>query len=113
VNAIERARPSRETIGIRSRTHGRFGTPEYRVWAAMKRRCCNPNVWNFHRYGGRGIRMCDEWRDSFAAFYAHIGQRPSAQHSVDRIDNNGNYEPGNVRWATRQQQRANQRKRQR
>lgn len=90
-------------------THGRTYTAEYYVWQAMKRRCANPNTHNFDNYGGRGIRVCDEWCASFSAFFKHVGQRPSAKHSIDRIDNNGNYEPGNVRWATSSEQRRNQR----
>jgi hypothetical protein len=76
----------------------------------MKERCYAPSYRGYHNYGGRGIRICDEWRNSFEAFYAHIGPRPSSEHSLDRIDNDGNYEPGNVRWATRNEQRGNRRK---
>jgi hypothetical protein len=73
-------------------------------------RCTNPKHPNWKNYGGRGISVCDEWRHSFKAFLAHIGPRPSSEHSLDRYPNNdGNYEPGNVRWATRSQQRRNTR----
>lgn len=91
-------------------THGQSETPEYRAWHQAKTRCYNNKTPNFKHYGGRGISMCREWRDSFEAFYAHIGRRPSSKHSLDRFPNlNGNYEPGNVRWATRYEQMRNQR----
>lgn len=73
----------------------------------MKRRCLNPNSTDWPRYGGRGITIAPEWRDDFAAFFKHIGPKPSPSHSIDRVDNNGNYEPGNVRWALPEVQRIN------
>ncbi len=73
----------------------------------MKRRCFNPKVREFRNYGGRGITVCGEWRESYAAFLDHVGRRPSPKHSLDRIDNEGDYEPGNVRWATALEQRHN------
>jgi len=79
--------------------HGLQKTSEWTAWSLMKGRCYNLNHKNYSRYGGRGITVCDEWRDSFLAFYNHIGPKPSPQHSLNRIDNNGNYEPGNVEWA--------------
>lgn len=85
-------------------THGMTNTPEYRAWKDLKKRCNNKNIPCFHRYGGRGISVCEEWASSFMAFYDHIGPRPGKNYSVDRIDNDGNYEPGNVRWATRKEQ---------
>jgi len=80
--------------------HGMRRTPEYKAWSEAKQRCHNPNNDKFEWYGARGISVCDEWRDDFMAFYAHIGPKPSGRHQIDRIDNDKNYEPGNVRWAT-------------
>lgn len=75
-------------------------TPEYRAWVDAKQRCSNTHWAKYHLWGGRGIRVCDAWWTDFAAFYAHVGPRPSPGHSLDRIDPNGHYEPGNVRCAT-------------
>lgn len=75
----------------------------------MKSRCLNRNDPDFKDYGGRGVSICGEWIESFAAFLAHIGNKPDPTLSLDRIDNNGNYEPGNVRWATQSVQNANRR----
>jgi hypothetical protein len=80
-----------------------WGSPEYRSWNSMVTRCHCPNHKNYKHYGGRGIEVCNEWR-SFATFYADMGPRPSPKHSLDRIDNEKGYEPGNCRWATREQQ---------
>lgn len=71
-------------------------------------RCTRAKNRAYNRYGGRGITVCQEWRDSFEAFLRDVGPRPSASHSIDRINNEGNYEPGNVRWATWSTQRHNQ-----
>ena len=90
--------------------HGLVYSSEYQAWGCAKTRCSNPKNKRYRLYGSLGIRMCDEWQKSFAAFYAHIGPKPSAEHSLDRYPNNsGNYEPGNVRWATRSQQMKNRR----
>jgi hypothetical protein len=80
-------------------------TPEYNAWRHAIQRCEDPTHRQFHRYGGRGIVMSPEWRHDFAAFFTYIGPRPTAAHSLDRFPNpDGNYEPGNVRWATKDQQ---------
>src|SRR5580698_8175617 len=85
-------------------------TPEYRVWINMKGRCCNPNYPGYERWGGRGITVCDEWLNDFERFLADVGRRTSPKHSLDRWpDKNGNYEIGNVRWASRIEQARNTR----
>lgn len=89
------------------KTHGFTGTRIHRIWKAMLQRCFNPNMFHFHRYGGRGITVCERWR-KFENFLADVGEPPSPEHSLDRYPNpNGNYEAGNVRWATPKQQRDN------
>lgn len=94
----------------RNTKHAMHGTAEYRCWRNIRQRCFNPKNGRYDDYGGRGITMCEEWRDSFASFYAHVGPRPDGC-TLDRINNDGNYEPGNVRWATAEQQRHNKRTR--
>lgn len=101
----------REVASLRFKTHGWKGKPEHYTWAAMISRCTNPSHPAFKNYGGRGISVCDEWRRDFSAFIEHIGPRPSNDHSLDRIDNERGYEPGNVRWATRGEQAKNRRER--
>jgi hypothetical protein len=86
------------------RTHGRSETVEYRAWRSMKARCDLPSQVGYPRYGGRGIQVCARWRHSFENFFADMGPRPSAEHSMDRIDNDGHYKPGNCRWALKYRQ---------
>lgn len=99
----------REASRRRWLTHGATGTPEYRTWQAMKHRCLNPNTRSYPDYGARGIRVAPVWAASFARFLADVGPRPTLAHRLDRIDNDGNYEPGNCQWATITQQNRNRR----
>ncbi|MFE2324633.1 hypothetical protein ACFXD5_12060 [Streptomyces sp. NPDC059385] len=94
-----------------TRTHGMSHTPEYAAWERMIFRCTNPNDKRWADYGGRGISVYPTFRADFTAFYAEVGPRPTPDHSLDRIDNDRGYEPGNLRWATRSQQSLNQRRR--
>jgi len=102
-----------EQLSKRRVTHGqargRKQSPEYSTWHAMKRRCYGENTKSYKNYGGRGIKVCDRWLNSFENFYEDMGSKPSHELTLDRIDNNGNYELGNCRWGTEEQQRRNKR----
>ena len=99
----------RELCSKKHTKHGLCTSPEYKAWQSMKNRCYCPNQTAYPNYGGRGISVCDVWRSNFNQFYKDMGLRPSAEHSLDRINVNGNYEPINCRWATHEEQVNNRR----
>lgn len=101
-SAISKSKPKRER-------HGKRYTPEYSSWLCIKSRTGYPSNKNYVNYGARGIKICDEWKYSFTAFFNHIGPKPTPEHTIDRIDPDGNYEPGNVRWRTMAEQAQNKR----
>ena len=101
-----------ENRGTGTITHGLSRTKIYRTWKDMRNRCHNPKRKSYPNYGGRGIAVCDEWRENFTAFYEHVSKLEhfgEDGYSLDRINNDGNYEPGNVRWANRAEQCRNKR----
>ena len=93
-----------------STTHGMSSSPEYVIWSGIKQRCYNEKNPDYHHYGERGIIVCDEWKESFEAFYRDMGPRPSPQHSIDRRENDKGYSKKNCRWATQIEQSNNTRR---
>lgn len=97
----------REVTGNRARTHGKRNIPEYEVWAGIKDRCLNPRARAYRWYGGRGIKLCKRWRESFTNFYNDMGARPSKYHTIERCDNTKGYNPKNCKWLHRRFQARN------
>ncbi len=100
---------AREKQIERQTKHGKCNIPEYRVWGDMKNRCSNPNLKNYVNYGGRGITVCKEWMNSFVVFLDDMGLRPDPAYTLDRIDNEGNYNKDNCRWTDKRTQSINSR----
>jgi len=97
----------REQVSCSNKTHGLTKTPEYKAWISIKSRCYASKTDSYMRYGGRGIRVCKRWLHSFEHFLEDIGERPNKSHSIDRINNDGDYAPDNCRWATTHEQNNN------
>lgn len=97
-----------EKISLNRRTHGQSHTPEYMAWRGMRKRCSNPKAKGYEYWGGRGISVCERWLNSFEAFYSDMGPKPEGS-SLDRKDNDGDYEPSNCRWVNKKTSSLNRR----
>ena len=98
------------SCGCGQTKHDQHKTAGYKVWKGMNQRCNSPTSKDFKYYGGRGIKVCQRWRENFAHFLTDMGPRPTHQHTIERINNDGDYEPANCCWATMKQQNRNRRK---
>lgn len=97
------------SVGSSKSTHGMSDSPEYNTWVHIIQRCHNPKNKDYPEYGGRGIKVCDMWRNSFEAFYMCLGKKPFPDYTIERLDYDKGYEPGNVVWASRADQTRNKR----
>ena len=100
---------SSEMLSERNTKHDMIDAPEYSVWCGIKARCKNKNTPSYRNYGGRGIAICESWDADFKAFLSDMGERPTENHSIERINTNGNYEPSNCKWADKYEQARNKR----
>lgn len=103
-DAVQAGFRERGRFGSATRSHGMTATPLYITWTNIKGRCNNPNNSDYRIYGGRGIRVCEEWQNSFEAFYRDMSPTWQQGLTIDRIDSNGNYEPGNCHWVPMSEQ---------
>lgn len=107
LNIVSKPCPPCYKSKMGKRKHDKHGTPEYNAWRSAKGRCNNPRDRMFKTYGERGIKMCREWSEDFNKFFDHVGPKPSPEYSIDRIDNDRGYEPGNVKWSNDFEQAGN------